>query len=616
MRRRRGSSIHSQTHSRTSSKSPPKSFYYKRPNKLNNSPPKPQPKPTFFDNIYKNYSSHTRLGEFFLINFSFLRPQNGLDNLNSIPNIINFRFQFFDFGEFYTVPGILAKPEEYKANHLLTSPILPITKFNMIDYYTQEGSQEVNIEITYDPSINNFINYKTFLYYLSLRDLFIEIYDYEKQMPYAYGKFSLSKFLRNNDSKFMSQQIEINIYDNFTHESRGSLGLNLKSEEINTKNDFNIIEQNDNLTFIDTGIPNKMKEIKNKKIISVGTSSKKQLLNNDNINFQNEEKKNYYKNINKIENKIIKNKTTIFQTNNTNNIEDIHNYNEKKEIQIKNAIRDFNNKNNELIISLIQGEPHYFNYIIHNNTEVEQKYHVVIASDENKYTNNNKNDIIINLVSNSEEYEYVTIIKNLKIPYSYHSVSQNGYFNLGPQKSIPLLFKCLSYKGFGGIENNFQTIHTIIVYDNKGYPKYYMKVKILKVFPIIDFEYFYKKPKEQNKKINFINPYKYLTVSKSKQLLSNYVFLNGIDYKNFIPEIKMDQKTNDFYFIFNNKLDFVNNIQNNSNLHDIESIYNKTYSVQKTIDKYNNKKLLFLYKDKFRAQLLTPFYILEDKLNY
>ena len=327
-------------------------------------------------------------------------------------------------------------------------------------------------------------------------------------------------------------------------------------------------------------------------------------------------KKNYYKNIDKIEIKIIKNKTTIFQTNNTNNIEDINNNNEKKEIQIKNAIRDFNNKNNELIISLIQGEPHYFNYIIHNNTEVEQKYHVVIASDENKYTNNYKNDIIINLVSNSEEYEYVTIIKNLKIPYSYHSVSQNGYFNLGPQKSIPLLFKCLSYKGFGGIENNFQTIHTIIVYDNKGYPKYYMKVKILKVFPIIDFEYFYKKPKEQNKKINFINPYKYLTVSKSKQLLSNYVFLNGIDYKNFIPEIKMDQKTNDFYFIFNNKLDFVNNIQNNSNLHDIESIYNKTYSVQKTIDKYNNKKLLFLYKDKFRAQLLVTYRFIINSYEY
>ena len=38
----------------------------------------------------------------------------------------------------------------------------------------------------------------------------------------------------------------------------------------------------------------------------------------------------------------------------------------------------------------------------------------------------------------------------------------------------------------------------------KGYPHYYIKVKILKVFPIIDFDFYYKKPKEANKKINAV----------------------------------------------------------------------------------------------------------------
>ena len=614
IRRKRGSSVHSKSRSRSPNKSPYKSSFYKSPKKIYYSPPKPQIKPTFLDNIYKIYSSHARLGENFLIHFSFLRPQNGLDNLNSIPDIINFRFSFWDFEEFYSVPGILSKPEEYKINHLLTSPILPIFKFNMIDYYTQEdNNQEVNIEINYDPSINNFINYKTFISYLAFRELFIEIFDYEKQMPYGYVKLPLIKFLRSNGERFLVEKIEVNIYDNFTHEQKGSLGLSLKSEEMNTKDNFNIIEQNEKLNIIDSANINNIKEIKKRKVVSVGSSIKNQQLFKKNV--MNEEEKNYYKNIDKIKLSIIGNQTIINQENyrDNNNI-NIYNYNDKKKNKLNNTIVDFNNKNNELNISLIQGEPHYFNYIIHNNSDNEQKYYVVISTDNNKYYNNYKNDIIISLVSNSEEYEYITMLKNLKVPNNYHSVSENGYFILGPQKSIPLLFKCLSYKSFSGLENNFQCIHSIIVYDMKGYPHYYIKVKILKVFPIIDFDFYYKKPKEANKKIEFLNPYRNMTVVKSKQLLSNYIFLNGIDYKNFIPEIKMEQKTNDFYFIFNNNLDFSNNKQDNSNIHDIGNIYNN--NIQKTIDKYNNKKLLFLYKDKFRSQLLVTYRFIINSYEY
>ena len=149
----------------------------------------------------------------------------------------------------------------------------------------------------------------------------------------------------------------------------------------------------------------------------------------------------------------------------------------------------------------------------------------------------------------------------------------------------------------------------------KRYPNYYLKVQILKVFPIIDFEFYYKKPKEENLKIDFINPFKNMTVVKSKQLLNNYIFLNGIDYKNYIPNIKMDQKTNDFYFIFNNNLDFVNNSEKN-NIDEIGNKYNKSYNFKKTIDNYNNKKLLFLYKDKFRAQLLLTYRFLINSYEY
>ena len=578
---------------------------FNSPIKIYKSPPKPQIQESFLEKINKIYASHSRLAEFFLIHFVFLRPQNGLDNLNSIPDLINFRFSFWDFEEFYTPPGILSKPKEYKVNHLLTSPILPIIKYNMIDYYTQDESQKVSVEINYDPSINNFINYKTFLNYLVFRELFIEIYDYEKQMPYGYAKLPLSKFLRSNGARFIVEQTEISIYDNFTHEQKGSLGLSLKSEEMNTKQNFDIIEQNKRLNLIDSGNNNNNEQnIKNKKVLSIA-SNKIQIFNNT---YKNEEDKNYNKNIDKIKISIIGNQTLINQTkykNSNNNI--INDFNIKKTNKLEKTIIAFNHKNNSLTLSLIQGQPHYFNYIINNNSNTEQLFHIVISTDENKYSNNHNNDIIINFVSNSEEYEYITMLNKLIIPTNYNSVSENGNFILGPQKSIPLLFKCLSYKSFSGLESNFLCSHSIIIYNMNGHPINCLKVKILKVFPIIDFEFLYKKSKESNKKIEFINPFKNMTVVKSKQLLSNYIFLNGIDYKNYIPEIKMDPKTNEFYFIFNNNLDFVSNMKNYSKTDEIENKFNKVYNLQKTIDNFNNKKLLFLYNDKFRAQLLVTY---------
>lgn len=517
MKRRKRSSMRNSMHSKSSnSRSPIKHLrrfsMFNSPIKIYKSPPKPQIQESFLEKINKVYASHSRLAEFFLIHFVFLRPQNGLDNLNSIPDLINFRFSFWDFEEFYTPPGILSKPKEYKVNHLLTSPILPIIKYNMIDYYTQDESQKVSVEINYDPSINNFINYKTFLNYLVFRELFIEIYDYEKQMPYGYAKLPLSKFLRSNGARFIVEQTEISIYDNFTHEQKGSLGLSLKSEEMNTKQNFDIIEQNKRLNLIDSGNNNNNEQnIKNKKVLSIA-SNKIQIFNNT---YKNEEDKNYNKNIDKIKISIIGNQTLINQTkykNSNNNI--INDFNIKKTNKLEKTIIAFNNKNNTLTLSLIQGQPHYFNYIINNNSNTEQLFHIVISTDENKYSNNHKNDIIINFVSNSEEYEYITMLNKLIIPTNYNSVSENGNFILGPQKSIPLLFKCLSYKSFSGLESNFLCSHSIIIYNMNGHPINCLKVKILKVFPIIDFEFLYKKSKECNKKIEFINPFKNMTVVK------------------------------------------------------------------------------------------------------
>ena len=569
------------------------------PKKIDNSK-KVKQNQSFYEKILNIYSSHSHLGESFKIYFFAFLPRNGLDNLNSIPDFVNFRFSFWDFGEFYTPLCFLEKPEKFEINHLLTSPHLPIIQYNM----TEKREEDAVVEINYDPSVNNYISYKTFLNYLMFRDLFVEIYDYEKKIPFGYFKFPLSKFLRPYQKTFTKEQIETKVFDNFTHEQKGYIILDLESKEMKTEMPFNILTQSNILNVVDSNDFNKSENVKKRNIISEISSNKGKILNH----FQ-EEEKNYLKNIDKINLSIIGNKTFFGQTSNYKDINSkLNDFNLDKKNKISQTISNFNKESNNLTISLIQGEPHFFNFIIHNNSSKEEKYFIKISSDSNKYSNNDEK--ILSFVSNAEEWEYITMIKNLKIPNNYHSISENGFFILEENTSIPLLFKCISYKSYNGLENDFQANHTAIIYDIKGIAKYNLNVKIEKVFPIIDFEFYYRIPLGTNKKIEFINPYKNSNILKSKQLLKNCVFVNGNNKKYEIPRIEMDDKTNDFYFIFNHDLDFADNKTLTTT--DILTKNSKSYNSKVDLDLFNNKKLLFLYKDKFGVQLLLSyrFYLL------
>ena len=569
------------------------------PKKIDNSK-KVKQNQSFYEKILNIYSSHSHLGESFKIYFFAFLPRNGLDNLNSIPDFVNFRFSFWDFGEFYTPLCFVEKPEKFEINHLLTSPHLPIIQYNM----TEKREEDAVVEINYDPSVNNYISYKTFLNYLMFRDLFVEIYDYEKKIPFGYFKFPLSKFLRPYQKTFTKEQIETKVFDNFTHEQKGYIILDLESKEMKTEMPFNILTQSNILNVVDSNDFNKSENVKKRNIISEISSNKGKILNH----FQ-EEEKNYLKNIDKINLSIIGNKTFFGQTSNYKDINSkLNDFNLDKKNKISQTISNFNKESNNLTISLIQGEPHFFNFIIHNNSSKEEKYFIKISSDSNKYSNNDEK--ILSFISNAEEWEYITMIKNLKIPNNYHSISENGFFILEENTSIPLLFKCISYKSYNGLENDFQANHTAIIYDIKGIAKYNLNVKIEKVFPIIDFEFYYRIPLGTNKKIEFINPYKNSNILKSKQLLKNCVFVNGNNKKYEIPRIEMDDKTNDFYFIFNHDLDFADNKTLTTT--DILTKNSKSYNSKVDLDLFNNKKLLFLYKDKFGVQLLLSyrFYLL------
>ena len=235
---------------------------------------------------------------------------------------------------------------------------------------------------------------------------------------------------------------------------------------------FNILIHNNLLNLVDSNNINIKENGKKRNIISEVSSNKGIFLNRIQ-----EEEKNYNKNIDRINLSIIGNKTFLSQTNKYKNITSkMNDFNVDKKNKISQAVFNFNKDSNNLTISLIQGEPHYFNFMIHNNSSKDEEYFIKISSDANRYSNNDEK--ILSFVSNAEEWEYITMIKNLKIPNNYHYISENGYFILRKDNSIPLLFKCLSYKSYNGLEKDFQANHTAIIYDKKGIAKYFLIIKI------------------------------------------------------------------------------------------------------------------------------------------
>ena len=653
---------------------------------------------------YNEYLSHENFGDIFTINFVSFKPKKNIESLNNIPNKIYFKFSFWDIEEFITDIAIITKPSELKSAYLSSPPSFFIYK-DKDDNDNYQEDKEMKIKITYDPSIDNYIDYKDFLNYLLLRELFIQIFDYDKQIPYGYFKIPLKNFVRIK-KKSILENFSVNIYDNYNYEQKGTIELVLKSGEIKTIKPFNLKEHEEKFNFFYSSnqfINNKGYEIKEnpnisynktkkkrKKVVSVapmdygklaqiekGLYSQKILefknknsmigtikandnnngiLNQNTMNDknagsyldQNLEKRvrvlrfldthidngktiTLNKNIN--ENDLTYVSEDLLKTKNQSgggdkNFYETLNYtnyirNLNKESLIEKTIAE-NNKN-ILTIALIQGEPHYFNFILTNETNHQELYHIIISKNneqESKEEEENENqhpfymgdenkneksidfkDNVVSLVTNSKEYEYITILKGLKIPngQDYDCISKDGHVIVEPHHSIPLLFKCMSYKCLNGYDDNNQSKYSIFMYNQNNIPQYFLNVNIIKVFPVIDFEFYFNVEEKKLSQIKFFNPFKFNT-SKSQKLLKTHHFINSID-KNSDINIKLDPLTNDFFFNFNN---LTNLADNQINLNSIEA---KNIYQNNNIDLslVNNKRLLFLYKDIYKAQLLTTF---------
>ena len=653
--------------------------------------------------VYEEYSTHDNLGDIFSINFISFKPIKNIESLNNIPNKIFFKFSFWDFEEFSTAPAIITKPSELKASYLSTPPSFFIYK-SKEENQPMQLNEEMKISITYDPSIENFIDYKNFLNYLLNRDLFIQIFDYEKQMPYGYIKIPLKNFIRHK-KKSLLKNFSVNAYDNFTYEKKGEIELCLKSDEIKTIKEFNLEEQQEKFNvfysqnqFINykgndlkenlNGTLNKNNKIrqKRKKVVSVPqmnfnqlTQIEKDLYTQKILEFKS--KNNLKEDTNEnskgafLQKTLSNSKTGYFLDQNLEkrirvmrfldtHIDDGKNIIANKKIDIQdipyvnqtllknslkrkqdeqnfydtlnytNYIKNINkesliaktiaeNNKNILTIALIQGEPHYFNFILSNETSHQELYHIVISKntdkkekeyEENKhpyyesssYKNENSlnfKDNVVRLVTEPKEFEYITILKGLKIPngHDYTCVSKDGHVVVEPHQSVPLLFKCISFRNVQGYDDNIQSKYNIFIYNENNIPQYFLNINIIKVFPIIDFNFYFRVEEKKLSQIKFINPFKY-DLTKTQSLLNTHHFINSID-KNSDINLKLDPLNNNFFFNFNNLTNLADN-QINLNSEEAQNLY-KTNNVDISLN--SRKRMLFLYKDIYRAQLLNTF---------
>ena len=84
-----------------------------------------------------------------------------------------------------------------------------------------------------------------------------------------------------------------------------------------------------------------------------------------------------------------------------------------------------------------------------------------------------------------------------------------------------------------------------------------LNVNIIKVFPIINFNFYFGVKEKKLNQIKFINSFKY-DLYKIQNLLSIHIFLNNLD-KNSDNTLKLDPLNNSFFFNFNNLTNLADN---------------------------------------------------------
>ena len=492
-----------------------------------------------------------------IFNFQFLsfKPcKTYYKTLNNVPQKIQFFFDFFNEQNLYTPVCQILRPDNNNSSnyYFCNNPlILQKANKNISTGLLNDPNKEILIQVKYDPSLDISIDFRDFIKYLLVKNLVVEIKDAQKN----FNKIQLTK--------------EYEIYDD-EFNLRGYIQLLISSTKINTVRPFSY---NRNL-YKKINSKEGYNALSKKKVVKANQMDIKKLMSqnqnlfnqsganlNDPNNQNNEINNNLlndagYRKL-KIEPELEKKIRVMRYFNNKNNMGNNNKYslggniieeekklnelrqrqaNENQFLNALNTCRDIRNSNrNNLLsivlqekhkniynISLILGQPVYFNYCVFNDSEKDDLYQIKIE----KINKNNYNGTfqIVKVLSVPEEWSTIVRTENLIEPNSYNVISDQLYMQIKAGETIPLALKLLSYTETKEEENYLVSINK-----SNGQPLYYLNINIKRVFPIYDHIFHYYFPYDNNsQKAIIINPFKDNSSKTSEMLKNMHISDNSI----------------------------------------------------------------------------------------
>ena len=486
-----------------------------------------------------------------LLNFQFLsfKPSKLFyKNINIIPRKIKFKTNFFNYRNLKTCTCDISLPENTSKENLyyFGSPLILTKENSGLNSILKENNdntnsdKEIKIAIKYDPSTDKSLDFRDFVKFLSSKYLVVEIIDVEKGFNIGQFKIPLNDLLRKGKEKVYLTK-EFPIYDD-DFVLKGYIQMLLENKEFNTMNNFSYNRN----AYRKVEAKNNLNNLKKKKKV---VASKINLNNYKNINDISKEddegeKLMKFKTDLEIKKKI---QVTRFLNTMEGNKFNANMVNELKlrEMKQKQILEEQLSQTkliraemkpgilskvthevykSEFNISLIQGQPLYFNYKIFNDSDKEELYNIIIDKvnkpkkdlndKEQKGLANEGNTVSV--VNVPEEWARIVSMEKLDIPNDYSIFSNDLYFSMKPNEHIPILIKLLSYwENFGDDEYN------ISINKKDGRTHFLLNIKIHNIFPIYDHIFHYHLPCNSYQDIILVNPFK-SSQKKTMEILNYY----------------------------------------------------------------------------------------------
>lgn len=579
-----------------------------------------------------------------IFNFQFLsfKPSKKYyKDLRNVPEKIQFFFDFFNERKLHTSVCNIMRPENTGADnyYYFNNPlVLKKDNINVSSTLLNDSKNEILIEVRYDPSVDISIDFRDFVKYLLNKRLVVLIKDVQKCLYIGCIKIPLKDLVAQGKEKVKITK-EYTIYDD-EFKRRGYIQLLITTSKFNTIKPYSynrnlyrninstegyntlskkkvikatqmdvnkLMATNKNLlnyTVTNLNDPNNQNNVGDTNILSETNSQNR--LRRLKIDPELEKKirvMRYFSNKNNLGNSNTNNMNNTNYSVGGNLLKEEKRLNELRQKQSNEEqflntlktceqIRDFNrheilskvsqeSHKNVFNISLILGQPIFFNYSVFNDSEGEELYHIVIEKIKtNKKNNNSFSERYINQGKNRivdvlhVPQEWSTIVEKEKLikPNSYNVISDELYMQIKPGETIPLVIKLLSFT-----ENKEEDYYSICIHKRNGQPLYFLNINIKRVFPIYDHIFHYDFPCDnKSQKGILINPFKN-SKTKTMEILQNmYISDNSI-------HLALENDTHNFSF---NLLQY-NNI-------------------------YQHDFIIFLYSDEARTKLYLTWKVEVD----